>query len=273
MADTPLISVILPVFNAERYLGQAIESVLHQTYPHWELLIVNDGSKDGSMEVVRSFSDSRIRLFEQENGGVSSARNIGLRHMLGEHFCFLDADDALTPISLESRLRVLEGNEAVRYVDGAVEVMDEPMQVTLETRRQAFSGNPFKALLEIDQSCFFGPTWMIRRVPGAVYQFKEGLTHGEDLLFYLSLAKEGLYQAVPEVIYKYRAGNVSAMSNLDGLWAGYKGIYRELRSHFDVSAGNLKKFKRKVTSIMFKSYLGHGRPLAAARVLLEYFDL
>lgn len=96
-----MISVIIPLYNKEAIIGHAIQSVLSQSFQDFELIIVNDGSTDGSMEVIRTIYDNRIILVEQENGGPGKARNTGVKHSHGEWILFLDADDELTEGALE----------------------------------------------------------------------------------------------------------------------------------------------------------------------------
>ena len=95
MANIPKISVIIPVYNAEKYLYRCIDSVLAQTYQDFELLLIDDGSKDSSGAICDEYAakDARVRVFHKENGGVSSARNVGLDHARGEWITFVDADD------------------------------------------------------------------------------------------------------------------------------------------------------------------------------------
>lgn len=88
-----LISIVIPLYNKQKYIARTIQSVLNQTYTFFELIIVNDGSTDDSVKVVNSFHDSRIRLIQQENGGVSKARNNGVLNAQGDWVAFLDADD------------------------------------------------------------------------------------------------------------------------------------------------------------------------------------
>lgn len=100
----PAISVIVPVYQAEKLLPQCVESVLAQTFSDWELLLVDDGSRDGSPALCDHYAakDPRIRTFHKLNGGVSSARNLGLEQAAGQSVAFLDADDALEPAALET---------------------------------------------------------------------------------------------------------------------------------------------------------------------------
>lgn len=116
MASQPLISVIVPVFNAEEYLRQCVESVLAQTYCNWELILVDDGSADrsGSICDAAARASSRIKVRHTENRGVSEARNAGLDMMRGKYVAFLDADDMLHPQFLEvALLKILEADADV----------------------------------------------------------------------------------------------------------------------------------------------------------------
>ena len=94
-------SVIIPLYNKEKSIRSTIESVLNQTYPGFELIVVNDGSTDNSISVVKQFNDERIKLFDKANGGVSSARNYGVEKSSYELIAFLDADDLWLPQALE----------------------------------------------------------------------------------------------------------------------------------------------------------------------------
>lgn len=100
----PEISVIVPVYNAEKYLGRCIESVLRQTYKDFELILVNDGSKDSSLVICREYerADERIKVIDKPNGGVSSARNAGIDNACGKMLTFLDSDDYLSEDFLEA---------------------------------------------------------------------------------------------------------------------------------------------------------------------------
>lgn len=94
-------SIIIPLYNKEKSILDTVNSVLKQTYTNFELLVVNDGSTDNSAEVVSSFTDSRIKVVDKANGGVSSARNLGLKNSIGEWVLFLDADDRFSIDALE----------------------------------------------------------------------------------------------------------------------------------------------------------------------------
>ena len=105
----PLISVVIPAYNAEQFLDETLESVLSQTYENWECIIVNDGSTDSTESVAKKWceKDSRFRLTDKENGGLSSARNWGIKESKAEYIAFLDADDLYMPNFLEVCLETL----------------------------------------------------------------------------------------------------------------------------------------------------------------------
>jgi glycosyltransferase involved in cell wall biosynthesis len=102
-----VISVVIPVYNAEAYLAQALESAARQTYPRIEVLVIDDGSTDRSAEVARGHPDSRIRVARQPNEGPAAARNHGVRLARGDFLAFLDADDVWDPVKLELQLEAL----------------------------------------------------------------------------------------------------------------------------------------------------------------------
>jgi len=112
------ISVVIPAYNAEAFLGRAIDSVLGQTCPPMEVIVVDDGSADGTGDVARQFGD-RVRLLHQENAGVSAARNLGIEKARGEWIAFLDADDWWEPHRLESQAAILKRHPELMWVSGS----------------------------------------------------------------------------------------------------------------------------------------------------------
>lgn len=109
-----MISFIVPVYNAEQYLKACIESLLHQTEQDIELVLVDDGSTDNSLNVIASFQDPRIKLFQQAHAGQSAARNLGLKHAKGEYVAFVDADDAIAQDWCEKHITAIKGVDYVQ---------------------------------------------------------------------------------------------------------------------------------------------------------------
>ncbi|MEQ8629783.1 glycosyltransferase family 2 protein [Ekhidna sp.] len=270
MADQ--ISIITPIYNADKYLSEAVDSVLRQSFEQWELLLINDGSSDRSAEIAQSYDDPRIHYFKQDNAGVSAARNLGLSKMKGDYFCFLDADDVLTENSLSSRLTIFDQSpDNVCFVDGNVSKRSFDLRKELSRWKPSFKGNPLVDLIKLTGHSFFGPSWMIKRDKKKEYRFKEGLTHGEDLLFYADLARDpnAMYDFTEDLVLNYRVHSNSAMQgSLRQLELGYHNICEELRTWPEVSEELAGQFKRKTQKIMVKSYLNHGQLYNAVRALL-----
>jgi glycosyltransferase involved in cell wall biosynthesis len=107
-----LVSVVMPVYNAAPYLREAIQSMFDQTYPNWELIAVDDGSTDNSWEILQSYSDPRIKIFQRENGGQCAATNTGLQHISGDYVLFFDADDLMDKNKIKVQVEALAKEDA-----------------------------------------------------------------------------------------------------------------------------------------------------------------
>lgn len=184
-----IISVIIPAYNQSDYLGEAIESVLCQTYPHFEVIIVDDGSTDNTAEIARGFSDPRIRYVYQENRGLSGARNTGIRNSHGAYLTFLDSDDLFLPEKLSLLAKELDGNPQLGLVAGQAIPIDEHGRQfgkifncpVPEDASQLLLGNPLHV-----GSIMLRRTWQER----AGY-FDERLRSYEDWDLWLRLALAG----------------------------------------------------------------------------------
>lgn len=117
----PLVSVIVPIFNVEPYIRECLTSIQNQTYTNLEIICVNDGSTDHSGVIARSYraGDERIAYYSKENGGLSSARNVGLKHAAGDYIVFVDSDDILEPSAVDEMIRAIRQENADILVFGA----------------------------------------------------------------------------------------------------------------------------------------------------------
>lgn len=127
-----LVSIITPVYNGEKYISETIDSVLQQTYPDWEMIVVDDGSKDNSATIVRQYAEkeSRITLLQQPNGGSASARNNGIRHANGQYIALLDSDDLWDQDFLRSQLDLMKDKNAI-VVHGSYKRINEKSEEIL----------------------------------------------------------------------------------------------------------------------------------------------
>lgn len=274
MNDNPLVSIIVPAYNAEPFIDEAVKSVFHQTYANWELIIVNDGSTDGTRVDIDKLADPRIRIIHQKNMGVSAARNVGLSMAKGELITFLDADDVLTDDSIERRVDYLKSHPDVDVVDGIISLRDVSLTTEIRSYRPYYNGKLLPRLLKLDPRVFLNIVYMFRREKLDGAKFCENMTHVEDLLFIISLAsdKNIRYGYVNQVVYLCRRSAGSAMSNMRGIESGYIQLVAQLSKLKNVSKMNRLYLRLKIAKILFLSWLAKKHLIngvvAAAKCLL-----
>ena len=187
MVNNPKVSIVVPVYNAEKYLRCCIDSILDQTYTDWELLLIDDGSKDTSGSICDEYAakDERIRVFHKENGGVSSARNLGLDHVLGEWVTFVDSDDYIE----ENFLKSFEGNLDADLVVGNM-VEKGPQGNLLKDIPAGYHNSLQYVLAGNLNKLAFQALWgkMFRKELVDDSRLDEGMRIGEDLHFILKYA-------------------------------------------------------------------------------------
>ena len=213
----PKVSVIVPIYNAEKLLFRSVESVLRQSMPDWELLLVNDGSTDGSLAVCREYekNDARIRVTDKPNGGVSSARNAGLDAAAGEYIAFLDSDDCYEPDALENLLREAERADASVVIGSVKEVFPDKGNAEKDIFFSPCVMTETKDILHqflLDPNGLF-VCWnkLYRRELIGDLRF-ESLTIGEDALFVTELLKRCTRCAVSDaLVTHYYIYNGSSM--------------------------------------------------------------
>jgi glycosyltransferase involved in cell wall biosynthesis len=189
-SKTPTVSVIIPCYNTAQYLGQAIESVLSQTFSDFELIVVDDGSTDNTKGVTQSFTDPRIHYIQHpQNRGLSAARNTGIRHSRGKYICFLDADDYFLPHKLEDQVNFLESQPDYGLIGGGYLRVDKNGTVVKESQPRSGPILP-EELLVVNQ--FIVPSTLISRewIETAGY-FDENLNGAEEWDFHCRLAMVG----------------------------------------------------------------------------------
>jgi glycosyltransferase involved in cell wall biosynthesis len=210
-ARQPLASVIMPAYNREGIIAVAISSVLRQTYENWELLVVDDGSADGTPNVVRSFGDNRIKLIELPvNGGVSAARNQGLRHSKGDVITYLDSDNTWHDDFLAVMVRAVSEECAWRSAYCAQEVTESVVAGEHKQEIKAVRFGPFnRALLEnrnyIDLNAFVHTRKLFEELGG----FNQNLRRLVDWDLILRYTRANPPCAVPCLLSYYFHGRVT----------------------------------------------------------------
>ncbi len=249
-----LVSIIMPAFNAEKYIESAIESVLAQTYKRLELIIVNDGSTDTTKDLALKYSDERLKYIETSNGGVSTARNHGLEQAKGEFFCFLDSDDLMPPESISSRIEVFKKNRDAVFVGGAQYVFEGDITHIIKKQEPRYNGPPTKPIAILNSKCFINcGTWLIRRQDQEMETFPVGWTHLEDACFFLKISSWGIHYSTSSPAQYYRKHDSSAMTNLNLLAKGYFQYLKFAKAYLTLPWQIVLKLK--IMKIMTLSYL------------------
>lgn len=239
-----LVSVVVPVYNGERYLKETITSIKQQTYTEWEIIIVNDGSTDKTATIIESESGSKIRSVFQENSGVSVARNNGLQNSNGEYVVFFDADDLMTPEFIELRLRAVQINKDIGFTGGMVETFPEKSGI-----KRAAAENPEKEILFFDPLYVTVPSnYLVKRqiLIDNNIRFNTALNSTADRFFILQLSRvtKGISIESEKGRLLYRV-NEQSMSHKVGssLILDNEQFYAELKNHDIVPSRHRAKFK------------------------------
>lgn len=217
----PQISVVVPVYNAELYLQRCVNSILSQAYSDFELILVDDGSQDGSGQICDEYAaqDSRVVVIHKKNGGVSSARNIGLEVARGKYITFVDSDDWICQAFFQQAVCSCEKNDLDMYLAGFARVMPDEKQYDSVIRAEitCFSNelpqDTFADLLNKNYTaCSMAK--LIRKETIGKARFDTSMNWGEDLKFVFGLlAMHIKIQATPKVVYYYRVGHISLTSS------------------------------------------------------------
>lgn len=240
------VSVILPVYNVEKFVAEAINSVLAQTYTNFEALIVDDGSTDRSIEICQQFTDPRIKIIRQKNRGLSGARNTGIRHAEGEYLAFLDSDDAWLPEKLEKHVAHLESSPAVgvsfsrsAFIDqegkslglSLMTEFDEEISLrqmlcrcpvgngsTVVIRKEVFEDICFQDNLHGTTENFY---------------FDEGFRRSEDFECWLRIAitTNWKFEGIPEALTLYRVNLSSLSADLLKQLESWEQVIEKTRSY------------------------------------------
>lgn len=209
----PLVSVVIPMFNSENTIRLTLESVINQTYPHFEVILVDDGSTDKSISLVSHFK-SQVRIIRQENMGVSGARNTGWKASQGSLIAFIDSDDLWLPNKLEEQVNLIHVDRSLGFVFCDAYVEEEKSGKTSIWRAEKgsfspedFLKNPGAALIPVASG-----TLLIRKsILEAIGGFDEGLSISADWDFARRLSSISLSQCVhkPLITYIVRENSMS----------------------------------------------------------------
>ncbi|NMF64651.1 glycosyltransferase family 2 protein [Brasilonema octagenarum] len=278
------ISVIIPVYKVEKYVAATIQSVLEQTYTNFELLIIDDGSPDKSIEIFQQFTDNRIKIIRQENRGVAAARNVGIRHAQGEYLAFLDADDLWVPEKLEKHVEHLKKSPAVGVSFCRSSLIDEagkPLGIYQITK--------LKEITPLDILCRTpignGSVPVIRRqvfediafqdnLYGVVENFyfddDRQLHPSEDVELWLRIAMKTkwLIEGIPEALTLYRINSQGFSAQLVKKLSSWETMLEKARAY--VPAASMAELEKIAMAYQLRHLARRAVTLEAGSTAVEF---
>lgn len=222
---TPLVSIIIPVYNVEPYLRKALESIINQTYSNLQIIIINDGSTDGSQKIIDKFAcenSNRITVVTQKNQGLSGARNTGLKYVNGKYIYFFDSDDILKSDAIEKLVEFCEINsldvcrfEAISFIDNNLKKNIDKNKYALKSSQknsivssELYVSKPYKVRM---------PVWLYFYSSKIVLEnelmFESGTLHEDELFTPQVLCSINQIGLIPEIFFYRRIRENSIMNN------------------------------------------------------------
>ena len=221
-----MISVIIPVYNVEKYLRKCLESVINQTYKDIEIICVNDGSTDGSLAILNEYAqkDDRIKVINKNNGGLSSARNSGLDSANGEYCYFVDSDDWIELNTLEKLVNIIEKNDVETVVHSMVNIPENNLCIGMSNSVQRWFDKKIKPNgvynipIEINKdipSIAWNKLYKMNIINKYHCRFSEGLINEDELFLWTYMIHCKKYYFLNEVLYNYFRRTDSIMGTRD----------------------------------------------------------
>lgn len=246
----PKVSVLMPVYNGEKYIKQAIDSILAQSFSDFELLVIDDGSTDRSAEIVSSYRDERIRyVANATNLGLAGARNRAIEAARGEYLAWLDCDDISLPRRLEKQVRILDSDPRIGVCGTWVETIDG---IKANVWRYPTDSQFLRARMLFDDP-FATSSIMMRAVCVRDQELRFNLNHppAEDYELWERVSRDWALTNIPEVLTQYRIHGlqtsvIKAQKLRESVWSiqncllaklGIEASPEEMRLHLDIGVG------------------------------------
>lgn len=242
----PLISVLIPVYNAEKFIRETIDSVLSQTFANFELLLVDDASTDDSRKIICSYNDHRVKLIECPHNFIDTL-NTGLLLAKGKYIALLDHDDLMMPYRLQTQYDFLENNP---HIDACSGYMHTFGKYSIEIKAPLSHEDLFLSMIKSNP--ILNPTCFIRKkfLENNSIVYQNGYSFAADYRFWFDVAKVGIIQTIPKVLTLYRTSDEQASIKYkdESIPACY-GLQIEILSYFFEIFDKEKRYEKLLTSI------------------------
>ena len=250
MSTNPLVSIIIPVYNVEKYLVQCIESVLAQTYQNLEIILIDDGSTDRSPQMCDEYAEHyyNVQAFHKQNGGASTARNVGLENAKGEYIFFLDSDDWLESDALETMITTAKREDA-DLVFCEAQAVDNEGNIELDGhytyKEQYQTGNAYQIMLKMmERKEFHVAIWMLlldrRVITDKQLRFTEGIIYEDMIISYqfYCLANQAAHARQKLYNRRYRPNSVMTSAKTERNYVSAATVYREVSAFMKTLPGD-----------------------------------
>jgi len=218
-----MISIIMPVYNGEKFLTQSIDSILNSSFKNFELIVVNDGSTDSSESIVKSYKDKRIKIFYKENSGIGESLNFGIEKSAFEIIARMDSDDIMLPDRLEKQLTFFKKNE-IEVLGSNAFIIDKDGKPITETK-MPLNHSQIKKSLESFESPIIHPSVMIKKSAVISVNGYRPI-HPEDYDLWLRLLSNNRFANIEDKLIHLRKhdSNISIVKNVESMNTKYKSL-------------------------------------------------
>lgn len=250
MSQSPLVSIVIPTYKSASFIEACVDSILLQTYPNIEIVIVDDGSPDHTIEIIKKMKDPRMRLICQENSGRGMARNNGFRNAKGQYVAFLDHDDLLMKGSIEERVSFLEGHSAFGWVFTDAVEFDETGDLRLYIDQFPWLDLQQDSFIQLLKGCFpLTSTVMIHRpLLERVGGFNTQINYGDDIELFLRLFLISRVGMIRKPLTRRRIHHSQGVSSTYDRWNSRVKIYK----NFQPSQGKMSTKQKAALSKALK---------------------
>lgn len=256
-----IVSVVMSVYNDENYISEAIDSILNQSFKEFEFIIINDGSTDRTLKILKEYEkkDSRVVLINQENKGLTKSLNIGIKKAKGGYIARMDSDDISHPQRLQKQIKFLKLNKEYALVGTNIEKIDKDAK-HIEFNTTKYNNEEIQKTLSI-RNCFAHGSVMIKReLVGEELYYDEAFRYAQDYRLWTKIAKKFKVANLKEPLYKLRIHNNSISQEKveqQSIYAGivaYEFQYIDKIDNIDFEIKTNKKLKNKIGKILLMNH-------------------
>lgn len=257
----PKVSIIVAAYNGERYIRETLESLLAQTYKDFEIVVADDGSTDGTAEIVKSFTDHRIKYIKKENEGVmAKTRNFGIRRSIGEFIAFCDQDDIWYPEKLKKQLEKIDKNVLIGTVVASADIIDKKGE-KIGLRDIGFEGyiNPIESFEKLLDTDFITNCSAVvpKKIIEEMGYLDESLVGNDDYKLWLLIAQKYGIFGIRESLCAWRVSSSSYSKKLSIIYKENLKIFQNLsgrskKENEDIGLGINKNYTRLFMELVYE---------------------